>query len=147
MIPFVTKMIVDEARENVLTKFKLSKGIQKNSTESDHNTLSCELDIPVANKKCSDRKEVFNFRNEENQKKFLQETNRGSDLQNCFKSNDGVIKNCNKFLKVLKRKVSKCFKKYRKTKKKLSDIDVIMNERRECKKILKRCKDSFDRGI
>ena len=41
-LPFVNKMVVDEERKHVLTKFCTKRGV-KSIKESDHNTLILEL--------------------------------------------------------------------------------------------------------
>lgn len=139
MLPLVKKMVVDEARENVLTKFTTRKGVKISKVESDHNSLFCEFNIPVGSKKpINERKEVFNFRNKECQVKFKKETDHGTQLSDCFKGEDDILSKSEKFLKGLNKKFQNSFKKYRVTKKKkVTETEKKINQKRECMQALK----------
>ena len=89
LVKFVTKMTIDEKRIHVLTKYCTTKG-QQEIVETDHNTLICELDIKYCREVQKKRIEVFNFKNEESQKSFLDETNNITKLTECFDGNEDI---------------------------------------------------------
>ena len=71
-------MTVDEQRLHVLTNFNpVRKGGK--AIESDHNTEILELDLSF-NKKKPDRRQIFNFKNEECQKTFFRVTSETTKL-------------------------------------------------------------------
>ena len=61
---YLKLMIIDEKRENVLTKFASTKGIKVKS-ESDHNLIFAQFNLICARKKASKRHEIFDFKNTE----------------------------------------------------------------------------------
>lgn len=121
----------------MLTKFCNRKGLPRRIITSDHNTLICQFNIkcPQKSKNIKIRREIFNFNNKENQKKFKFETDNTKDLTDCFEGNESVIEKSNKWLKVLNRKFQKCFKKIRVTKPKAkSEIQKLLSEIIDLKK-------------
>ena len=68
------EMIVDDKREHVLTKFATTKGAMK-KVESDHNPLFANFSIKYKPKKTEVRREIFDFKDKESQKKYLRTTN------------------------------------------------------------------------
>ena len=75
LFQMVTKMTVDEKRSYVLTKFTRNQG----KVESDHNPMILELNMSWNTKVRQQRVEIYNLKNKECQKKFLEYTNK-SDL-------------------------------------------------------------------
>ena len=55
------KMVIDEERINVFTKYCTTTG-QKDVIESDHNTLSCEFNIKYSRELNKPRIESFDFK-------------------------------------------------------------------------------------
>ena len=64
VLPLVEKMIVDEARQHVLTNF-----IGGKSVESDHNNEILKLNMQYHEQK-KERVEIFNFKNAQCQENF-----------------------------------------------------------------------------
>ena len=67
-------MLVDDQRLHVLTKFASLKGYRK-KIESDHNSLFASFTLTFNVKKAEIRREIFDFKNVEGQKKFNIVTN------------------------------------------------------------------------
>ena len=83
-LALVTKMIIDEERKFVLTKFSTKNG-EKSIKMSDHNLLILELDLRWSSMEETDqRQEIFNFKDEENFHKFEMLTESNDDLDKCF---------------------------------------------------------------
>ena len=77
---FVNSMTIDSERKYVLTKFTRKK--DKNYiTESDHNPMVLDVQLPWSTRIKQDRIEIFNLRNSDCQKKFLTITNNGKCSQ------------------------------------------------------------------
>ena len=60
LLSSVEKMVVDEEKVHVLTKFATKKGV-KTKVESDHNLLVCELNLKYKKSQEKIRSEIFNF--------------------------------------------------------------------------------------
>ena len=84
---FINSMVVDTERNFVLTKFTKKKE-KCYITESDHNPMILDINIPWNSKIIEDRVEIFNLRNKECQKEFFKNTNSGNTLQKCFLNKD-----------------------------------------------------------
>ena len=108
---YVTKMVVDEKRADVLTKFASKKGNRK-MVESDHHLLSVNFNIKFTNELKSQRVEVFNFNNLDCQKLYLEETSTDK-LTECFDHSQNIERNVQRFNKTFTGIVHKCFKKVR----------------------------------
>ena len=94
--PFLTKMVIDESREYVLTNFNPIR-IGGRAIESDHNTEFLKLGLQYDQKK-TERIEVFNFKNVECQEVFLSQTERFTE---CFNSNQPLEDQAVKWKKTL----------------------------------------------
>ena len=93
-------MTVDEDRIYSLGSFHKSKGYSK-FTESDHNLLLLEIDssFPSMKKVQDVREEVYNYKNQEHLKKYVEITNRESNLLDCFNSDgEDLNSQCNSWL-------------------------------------------------
>ena len=90
-------MTIDEDGDYVLTKFSKKN---KKLTTSDHNTIICQfaIEIPSKVKIAKERRELFNFRNNESLTAFKLETDNSQDLLDCFKGNEDIIKKSDKWL-------------------------------------------------
>ena len=64
---FLQKMIIDEKRENVLTKYVSLKGVRGKS-ESDHNPLFAQFSLTFSRTKTVKRQEIFDFKNQDSRK-------------------------------------------------------------------------------
>ena len=109
---YLEEMIVDDKREYVLTKFASSKGHRK-KVESDHNVLYGKFTLKYNSKKNVVRREVFDFKDKDSQKKFHELTNITSKFEGIFESDRPIEQNVNKFYKTLDDAFHQCFKKIR----------------------------------
>ena len=82
---------------------------------------------------------MFNFKDADGQYTFHNITNNSSRLRNSFKSGNSFINQASMFQKTLQGVFHQSFKKIRGTQRKvkLSDIDLLFNERKKIKLELK----------
>ena len=106
------EMVIDDKRTHVLTKFASAKGVIK-KVESDHNVLHAKFTLNYKPKKVEVRREIFEFKNKEAQKKFFNVTNLSGRFGSCFDPARPAAQNINKFNKALDDTFHQCFKKYR----------------------------------
>ena len=108
MLPYAKKMLIDENRQFPLTNFsrRMGKVIAK---DSDHNTTFMEFDISYTTKP-KPRTEKFNLRNKDCQKSL---TSNSQDLNECFKNQNPLKSQANKWFNTLKKKIQLSFKKIR----------------------------------
>ena len=110
MEKFVEKMIVDEDRVDVLTKYANKKGTGK-KVVSDHNLLVSKFDIQYNKMMNNPRIEVFDFKNPEAQKLFFKETS-GVTLVNCFDDAKTVSRMLKYFRKLTRNFSASVLRKY-----------------------------------
>ena len=141
VMPFVTKMIIDEAREHVLTNFNPIRTGGR-AIESDHNTEILKLNLQYERRKM-DRIELFNFKNIECQENFNFFTSETNDFSDCFKLNLSFKEKTAKWKKTLDSLFYKSFKKVRITphKPQITKISELMEERKTIKYQIKMCED------
>lgn len=136
MLPFVSKMKIDEEKAFVLTKFSKTKG-KIDIKESDHNILICNFEIKVNKAKKSKREEILNLKNKEGQQKFFDITDSTSILSESFKNNEEITKQTNNWHKNLQRIQYQSFKKIRITNRaKLTEEDLLLQNRTKLKQKL-----------
>lgn len=143
MLEFVKEMTIDEDEIFKLTNLNSSKSNRKGLVTSDHNTIICKFSILYSSKtkRKMDRREIFNFKNPENQKLFKDETDHGNELSKCFDGPGDILEKSAKWIKVLNKKHQKCFRKIRVTKrKKKTEIETLLDQRIELKKLRKNSK-------
>ena len=111
--------------------------------ETDHNTEILELELSYQ-KRRKERKEVFNFKNQECQAVFHDLTSLTSDLTGCFKDNANFKDQANRWHKTLKGMFHQAFRKIRVTenKPKPDEIGILMEQRKQLKVEIARCKMS-----
>ena len=133
--PFVRLMVIDESKQNALTRFANGKAFP-----SDHNLLSCTFDIPIQ-KKIPERREIFNLRNPEELQIFREATTNTNVFTKCFQDNDKSIKvQGKKWLKLLQGTIRKSFKKIRiRRNNKKNDVQEKMMQRKD---LLKRIQNT-----
>merc|ERR1712030_124172 len=90
------EMIVDDQRDNVLTKYTRHKGKLK-KIESDHNSLFAKFDLEYCITESDVRREIFNFKSKEAQEKFKEVTNTSTRFRSCFDPKRTINENINKF--------------------------------------------------
>jgi hypothetical protein len=93
-------MIVDEKRENILTKYATSKGVRL-KRESDHNPLYAEFNLRFSRGKPVTRSEIFDYKKHESLQKFTEITNNSEKLRTCLKGNVSTKAATDKFFKTL----------------------------------------------
>ena len=82
VLPFVTKMVIDENKKHILTNYEnIKKGGKANDT--DHSTEYIDLKLKISAEKPI-RQEVWNFKNKDAQNKFKIQTSKTNDFTNCF---------------------------------------------------------------
>ena len=112
MKDFVKKMVIDEDRIHVLTKYASKKGLKKHKL-SDHNILFSKFSIHVEDKPRKVRKEIFLMKNKESQELFYEETSKSNFLTSSFSQGSDFPRNASIFFKRLNSCIHKCFKKVR----------------------------------
>ena len=111
ILPFLKRMVIDEQRLHVLTNFNpIRQGGRP--IESDHNTEILELDLKFDKKK-PERREVFNFKNEECQQAFFKITSETSKLSECFSTDQPFLAQAKRWNKELNNMLHLTFKKVR----------------------------------
>ena len=127
------KMIIDEKREHVLTKYSTKKGIQTRKT-SDHNIMYAQFAIKFKRAPTVVKRELFNFKDREGQTKFHNLTENTDSLSSCF-MNDSVSfeDQSKKFMKTLNSTFHQCFTKVRVTNKsqqfKKDEIQILFEKK------------------
>ena len=135
MLPFLTKMIIDEERDYPLSNFSQ---IKKNGKviETDHNGLILEMTINVRKQK-PERVEIFNLKNKACQEAFRMETDRNNELLTSFNDNFTDEVQCQNWFKTFNHILHKCFRKVRVVENKNKTdrgTDNMIRERIELKK-------------
>ena len=108
----VHSLIIDEDRKYVMARFYKTKN-KTTCIESDHNPLILELKFGFDQKIKKERKEIFNVRNLENQKKFKELTSNRPNLIKMLSKSDNIYSGGRKWMKEVKHILSLCFKKIR----------------------------------
>ena len=112
LLPHFRRMLVDENRENTLTKFCSLKGARVKS-ESDHNPIYVEFNLTYRRCSAEKRREIFDFKNESSQKIFYEITHTCQKLRACFNGNKSPEDATNDFFKTLHQTFYKAFSKIR----------------------------------
>lgn len=108
LLPYVQKMVIDEAREYALSSYNN----QGNPKHSDHFTEIIDFNISYRRQKPT-REENFKFKDTEGQKLFSEILNNESNLVKCFQNNEDIDTQTNNWLKQLNNIFHRCFKKVR----------------------------------
>ena len=105
-------MIIDEAKEDALTKITHGKNTVKKVT-SDHNVMLSKFSLTMPKDEPKKRIEVFNFKDRSNEEKFKETTSSTPSLSKVFDTTEDVNIQTQKFLKILDKYIRKSFKKVR----------------------------------
>ena len=133
--PYATRMVIDEKRVNALTNYSTVKE-KGRITESDHNPIFLYLDLLFSKIK-NERLEIYQFKNTESQQIFKSLTSNTIDFTNCFDNELPFEEQATQWRKVLNNFFQKSFKKIRisnKPKKKMTELNIMMEKRRFYKK-------------
>ena len=121
ILPYVTRMVIDEQKFHVLTNYQnIKKG--KRATDTDHNTEYMDLALQIRNKKPK-RCEIWNFNDKKGQQAFKNMTSETNELTNCFENDLPVLKQIENWKSILIKCIRKSFKKVR-IRKKSKPFDV-----------------------
>ena len=104
--------MIDDSTLHVLTKYG-----KRSKTESDHNILYAKFAITYFSKLTKTKREIFNFKNEDCQRKFFEVTNNTKKLSSSFDPACDFKKQSKQFFKTLNGTFQQCFKKIRITNK------------------------------
>lgn len=116
ILPFVTKMVIDEEKKFILTNYKPARKGEK-AIDSDHFTEYLDINLKV-NPAKPVRKEIYNFKCKQSQETFKEITSDTEEFSNCFEDNNSFLDQIDNWRKVLQAKCQKSFKKIRITNKK-----------------------------
>ena len=131
MLPFVSKMHVDEQGTHQLTNFSHK---HNKVTETDHTTVLLHIDLKFPILK-PHRIEEFNFRSSECQNVFRDLTSQRNVLSTCFFNNQSFSKQISHFEHNFKNSISNSFFKIRTRKRKFAETKI--GEMLETRKRLK----------
>lgn len=138
IIPFIECTEIDDKRLKALTNFSKQNELVI-IKKSDHNVLTASFNIPVKMRKPMN-KEIFSLRNKEQLFQFTDNTDDAKELIECFLSNDSIKHQGKKWLKLVKNKIHKSFKKIKikphKIGKNKSHIYNKINHRNRLRKLL-----------
>ena len=99
LLPFVTKMVVDEAKDFILTNYKQGRRSGK-AVDTDHNTQYMDVDIEIEVNK-PERVEIYDFKDNVAQMKFKQLTTETQEFTRCFENSLPVSKQVDLWQEVL----------------------------------------------
>ena len=132
----VDSIIIDDNRNHVLTRISKTKnGVEK--IESDHNMIFTKLKLQWDKKLRNQRRELFNLKNVECQKRFKEATsteNNNGYLSSVFEENGDINELTEKFMKRLDKTIFKCFKKVRVKERIDEEKEELFKKWREMKK-------------
>ena len=133
VLPFVTKMFIDEKRKSPLTNF-LNKIRGRRITETDHNKLELYISIKAPLIKPR-REEFFNFRTKHGQFLFNNHTSNSKVLKSCFKTERKLEDQALTFKREINNILHQSFQKIRGTKRKRenTEINQLFIERKRIK--------------
>ena len=109
VLPFITKMVIDEKKEHILTNYKEAKRGGK-AIDSDHFTQIMDVNLQIIPLKPG-RKEIYNFKNKESQDMFKEITTNTQKFSECFNNDLPILKQVENWRNVLKSHCQRAFKK------------------------------------
>ena len=139
VLPFVTKMVLDEAKDFILTNYKQGRRSGK-AVDTDHNTQYMDVDIEIEVNK-PERVEIYDFKDNVTQMKFKQLTTETQEFTRCFENSLPVSKQVDLWQEVLETYFKKSFKKIRIKKRNIKPLKAplksLINERNKLSKLKK----------
>jgi hypothetical protein len=99
ILPFITRMKIDERREKTLSNFSAVKTVGR-VIETDHNPLYLELKLEFSPAK-PERIEIFQFKNKASQAEFFRITSKTDEFTRCFDDNMSFEKQAGNWRKTL----------------------------------------------
>ena len=117
LLPFVTKMFIDEKRISPLTNY--SRTMRSNKvTETDHNKMELYISIKAPTVK-PDREVLFNFKTKYGQQIFQNVSSNSDTIKNCFKTDRHLEEQAITFQRELNNLFHQSFQKIRGRKRKM----------------------------
>ena len=132
----VQEIIVDEARNHVLTKIGKNKKVVK-VVESDHNPIISKFGIRFRANKAKQKMEIYNLKNKKCQEMFRKETStimNNKELSSIFNEAGDINVQAKQFLNKLEDVIHKCFKKIKIKERKDEEKDALFKTWRKLKK-------------
>ena len=111
VLPFVTRMVIDEERKHVLTNYEHVRKEGK-ANDTDHATEYMDVEFEVITEKPI-RNEIWNLKCPESQKAFQKRTSETKEFSNCFQNELPLITQIDKWKNVLNENIKLTFKKVR----------------------------------
>ena len=111
VLPFVTRMVIDEERKYVLTNYEHERKEGK-ANDTDHATEYMDVKFEVITEKPV-RKEIWNLKCPESQKALKKQTSETKEFSNCFQNELPLITQMEKWKNVLNENIKLTFKKIR----------------------------------
>ena len=137
VLPYVSKMVIDEDRRHILTNYKNARKGGK-ATDSDHFTEYMDVNLQLVSEK-PERKEIFNFKDKKSQAIFKDITSKTDEFSKCFENDLPLEVQVKNWRQVLLSNCKAAFKKIRINNKKKSKllnqiIFKLVDKRSEMKK-------------
>ena len=101
VLPFVTKMVIDDQKRHILTNYQSVK-TKKKAINSDHYTEYMDVNIEFKSEK-PEREEIFDYKNKESQEKFKALTTQTNEFTRCFESNKHLEIQIDDWMKTLRK--------------------------------------------
>ena len=111
ILPFVTRMVIDEEKNYVLTNYQQVRKGGK-STDTDHYTEYMDLAVEIITEKPK-RTEIWNFKKKEDQEIFKKLTTDTNELSPYFENELPVLDQFENWRNTLTKYIRKAFKKVR----------------------------------
>ena len=129
------KMIIDEERIHVLTKYSTRCGVRK-IVESDHNPMWCKFDMHWSSYLKPVNKVGFNFKDKESQEAFKKYNYNNDKLITHLNESSDIVSGGRKWFSELKDSIHKSFPKIRlKSQDKDKDLLQLYDRKMFLKKI------------
>ena len=128
ILPLVTKMVIDEAGESALTRYRGGKVVK-----ADHNMLKMEVNLTFHMDNRHERRELFNLRNKLCQKQFQEFTTNTDRFTKCFTTDEPFEVQFSRWKRQFQKALHANFRKVRVKEdkdKKLSDLDIMLNKKK-----------------
>ena len=134
LLPFVTKMIIDDKKQNSITNYQ---GVRygRKSVDSDHMVTTINMNLNIFPQK-PQKIEIFDFKNENGQAIFKNRTTNTMEFSDCFKNISPLLEHCDRWLTILVTHCSKSFPviRIRNKSNKTSAADKLIEQRNQLKK-------------
>ena len=104
-------MQIDERKKYILTNYEQVRKGGK-AADTDHATQILDIKLTISSEK-PERRELYNFKNEENQQKFKNATTNTNNFTNCFKTNLPLDQQIKRWQQNLNEFCGKSFQKIR----------------------------------